>query len=191
MVLPVTTNRNQQDTMQVKSPEALTILQLIGNIDMAGVLLPPQLLQSLVSLYCSISIHSNSIHNEMKNPENNHPNDDDDNDQVFVEDELGLSLQDKYDDDKDKSLRTIMEGINEFVQETLPSSESESKSESSSLLYAEASPWARSKVRYPRMTLDAVRLMRKNTTNTNTTTGSTTTSTSTTTTDMIMDCTVM
>eukprot|EP00550_Attheya_septentrionalis_P003914 CAMPEP_0198286622 /NCGR_PEP_ID=MMETSP1449-20131203/5663_1 /TAXON_ID=420275 /ORGANISM="Attheya septentrionalis, Strain CCMP2084" /LENGTH=446 /DNA_ID=CAMNT_0043984407 /DNA_START=119 /DNA_END=1459 /DNA_ORIENTATION=+ len=130
MVVPVTT----RDTMQVKSPEALTILQLIGNIDMAGVLLPPQLLQSLVALYCSIHsmTHEKLIMNQSlptnttKNPENT----------VFVEDELGLSLQDEDEANNanDKTtLRMIMEGINEFVQETLPSS-SDQKSESSGVI---------------------------------------------------------
>jgi hypothetical protein len=53
--LPIRVTSNTlspQDQFAVTSPEALTLLQLLGNIDLAGAILPPDVLSKLVVLAC-------------------------------------------------------------------------------------------------------------------------------------------
>ena len=47
-------SNDKADEMHCSSPEALTIVQLLSGVDMAGAVLPPQLLQHLVALHCSV-----------------------------------------------------------------------------------------------------------------------------------------
>jgi len=53
ITLGIRISNDRNDESSSSSPEALTFIQLISGVDMAGAILPPQLLQHLASLHCA------------------------------------------------------------------------------------------------------------------------------------------
>jgi hypothetical protein len=55
--IQVTNDQTEEDAMVASSPEALTLLQLVAGVDMAGAILPPDVLSKLVVLACFSSVN--------------------------------------------------------------------------------------------------------------------------------------
>ena len=51
-ILPLAITNSPQDSVRTTTPESLTIMQLLNGIDMAGPILPPELLAKLAVEYC-------------------------------------------------------------------------------------------------------------------------------------------
>lgn len=70
--LPLQVTHNPQDSYTSTSPESLTLLQLISGVDMAGAILPPDILAQLVVLHAESQptvLHSQDILQSLELPE--------------------------------------------------------------------------------------------------------------------------
>lgn len=145
VTIPIRITSSSADAYATTSAESLTILQLLSGVDLAGAILPPDMLQKVVSLYCS-------------RDEDNHSLDENDNvgkkggKVVMVEDELGL-LQRGNEENGGVNVRGIedtaaREVVKDFLAKTLPEGTT----------YESANVWQRGRVKFPKMTLDSVRI---------------------------------
>eukprot|EP00586_Coscinodiscus_wailesii_P015143 CAMPEP_0172508802 /NCGR_PEP_ID=MMETSP1066-20121228/214948_1 /TAXON_ID=671091 /ORGANISM="Coscinodiscus wailesii, Strain CCMP2513" /LENGTH=363 /DNA_ID=CAMNT_0013286969 /DNA_START=47 /DNA_END=1135 /DNA_ORIENTATION=+ len=55
VIIPLRVSNDPNDSTSASSVESLTLIQLLSGIDMAGAVLPPNLLHHLVAFYCSLS----------------------------------------------------------------------------------------------------------------------------------------
>eukprot|EP00957_Ditylum_brightwellii_P073184 5563288-Ditylum_brightwellii.AAC.1 len=128
---------------------------------MAGAVFPPQLLQHVASLHSALCTKQQQQQEEEEGERNTKDAQKDPN-IIEVEDELGLlskTIPNKNDDDNENEedyynsniLHKMKseELIRKFVQQTLPSS---------NVTYDIANVWQRSRVRYPKVSLDEIRV---------------------------------
>ena len=53
-ILPLPITRDPQDAYAATSPQALTLIQLLSGVDMAGAILPPETLSKMAVLHCEL-----------------------------------------------------------------------------------------------------------------------------------------
>ncbi len=158
ITLPILlTPPTQGDIVATTSPESLTICQLLSGVDMAGVILSPDVLKHLVGLYCSPSTSSSSITDE-----NNNDN------CIMIEDELGLEMiipkntdheeeEECEDDEKDfstsrSSSTTVKQFVHDFIQTSLLQFDINTQS------FEEATMYQRNRVVFPSISLDSIKI---------------------------------
>jgi hypothetical protein len=153
LVIPVTSSH--EDSSTTTTPEALTMIQLVNGVDMAGMILPPDVLAKMVVLNCE-----EAAEDELEEWEAEHRIEDEDDD------------EDEYEDDDDPisdrelpelvtKLSKVQHQVLSFVQGSLSAFQSSSSSTSSTPFssYTEAHPWVQNKLRLPIVTLDQVKLV--------------------------------
>jgi len=137
------------DAFAATSPESLTLCQLLAGVDMAGALLPPDVLTNIVGYYCDSGDDEDTDEA------------DDNTTMIQVEDELGLgslsSRFDEYEDDNDleglppadapiSSNDQTKQFVKSFLKKTLGDVPS----------FQDANAWQRSTVVFPKITLDSI-----------------------------------
>lgn len=130
--LPLAITLDPQDAYATTSPESLTLVQLLSNVDMAGAILPPETLAKLVVLSCE------SV------PE------------LFLEEPQRQVLEAVH-----ASLRKVKAGMSTSASTTSRSNDAASSDNDDtsneldeSISYADAHPWLQSRVQLPQVTLD-------------------------------------
>ncbi|CAJ1951234.1 unnamed protein product [Cylindrotheca closterium] len=126
-ILPLPITKDPQDSYKASSPEALTILQLLSQVDMAGAVLPPETLAQM-AIVQSEQAYYNSNHDD--NDDCHDDNDGNANDNANVAKSNGDLLA-------------------EYVQTILPQ-------DCPSQSYMDAPSWFQSRTALPQITLDQV-----------------------------------
>lgn len=125
------------DQTSVTTPEALTFLQLINDVDMATPILPPDTLSLICVLYAFLVEKDSEVEPGV----------------YRIEDEMGLDSSNDADPDV---FYPALEYIRSFVATMLPDSAGYSKSRN----FLNLTEWQRAKVRLPNVRLDGVRVER-------------------------------
>jgi hypothetical protein len=132
--------------LSATSAEALTLCQLLSGVDMAGAILQPDVFNYVVGLYCSREEQEEDGVTE-------------EDESISIEDELGLELplledyeeeeEGQYgeDDTAATSRERTIHFVSKFLQQTLSSSCNS---------FEEANSWQKSRVIFPKLSLDQV-----------------------------------
>jgi hypothetical protein len=141
-VVPLKMTNDPADTYKATSPESLTLCQLLSGVDMAGAILPPELLGKIVAYHIEDKYYDNDDEEE--------------------------SGRDQDSTTTTNMLSSTEQKVREFIQEqqalleekySSESSSSSSSSSSSLLSYKDAHPWLQSRIRLPQVTLDQLTLV--------------------------------
>jgi len=138
----------KKDAYATTSAESLTICQLLSGVDMAGAILSPDVLKNIIGLYCSSP----------------REDEDNENDCIVVEDELGLEMPIQNDDheiDEDDSNNNLQQQeqrekqklTKEFVHNFLSTS-----FDTNTNSFEEANTYQRSRVIFPKISLDSIKI---------------------------------
>lgn len=131
--------------VSVSSPEALTILQLLSSVDMAGPILPPELLSQLVVLTCEAA---EAIEPTVEEDETNEIENQNDDDGDRISSKQVVSRQQQF------IINSVQKQLQEiYVKNNIPQ-------QNVVLRYSDEvkNGWIRSRVRLPPVTLDEVRI---------------------------------
>ena len=145
ITLPVTSS--SEDEHATTTPESLTIIQLINGVDMAGTMLPPDILARMVVLHCEEQAQDEQdawLEQLVDDDHNDH-----DEDEPFV-----------------THLSAVQQGVLSFIQNSLCDFQSSSQYSSSSSAssktlssYTDSHSWVQNKLKLPTTTLDQLKVM--------------------------------
>ena len=149
IILPIRMTSTSKDAFATTTAESLTICQLLSGVDMAGAILSPDVLKHIVGLYCS----SCSMDDEEDDDENDsgdwNPN------QIIIEDELGLEMpipNSYHEEEEEEDIKNddyAKKFVHDFIKTSLgPNTNS----------FEEASTYQRSRVIFPKISLDSIRI---------------------------------
>jgi hypothetical protein len=145
-IVPLKVTNDPSDSQQATTPESLTICQLLSGVDMAGAILPPELLSRLLVHHVEEKWQDLLDDSQADGGDNDdNANDDGNDDDVYGGRQMS-SIKEEL-----KSLLTPQEQkVLDFVKETLPEDQD---------FYKDATPWIQSRIRLPQATLDQLTLV--------------------------------
>mmetsp|Transcript_27305 Transcript_27305/g.31807 ORF Transcript_27305/g.31807 Transcript_27305/m.31807 type:complete len:561 (-) Transcript_27305:174-1856(-) len=164
VILPMRLTSGQKDAFAATTPESLTICQLLSDVDMAGAILPPDVLNSIVALYCS-SLKEYEIEDDEEvdivwqdelgtRKENKNEN------SISIEDELGLEQMYQYEEEYEDFMDSLSSAsssfsssssVKNFVHDFLLTSLGQDIS-----CFEEATTYQRRQTIFPKITLDSI-----------------------------------
>lgn len=140
-------NNNDDNNISAwSSPEALTILQLLSNVDMAGTILPPEILSRIVILYLEYQQQQQQQLNEQQGMKN------DNNDESSLSRQLLLSIREQIDK---------IQQANNYGRSSNSDNNNDNRNDNRLITYLDipsgsSGDWFRSKIQLPTVSLDDV-----------------------------------